>query len=237
MINGNHTIISIGVLMFIIQTGCYTTPLQAIPSTIPLDTESSRLTLLGPAEGESCSANILFLIPVRTDGSIYTAKAKALASTGKRGGVGLIDVSIDEDSAYGLFYNEKCTIVRGMLVGYKDSGARSRAPVEQETPAAEEAAPEAKPPALDPDVAKEKAIAMLKEQRSAVMSCLASSYIKSDITVGVEVAGDGSVTNTGIKENLPRTVKECVMNVLKSVRYPGSDESYRVDYTYSFKTP
>ncbi|NLN62648.1 MAG: hypothetical protein GX146_07180 [Myxococcales bacterium] len=99
--------------------GCYTHPLTAVASTIPIDFESQQLVYIGDVEGRACIRNVLFLLPLDRDASIDTAKKNALASIPPEQGnaIGLIDVSIDVESMSLFIYNRNCTIVRGKAVG------------------------------------------------------------------------------------------------------------------------
>jgi hypothetical protein len=59
---------------------------------------------MGKSKGEACSRNILFLIPLSLDSSIYTAA--------KNGDIELIS-TVDSEALFTGVYNSQCTIVRG----------------------------------------------------------------------------------------------------------------------------
>ncbi len=59
---------------------------------------------VGDLEGKACSRNILFLIPLGLDSSIYTAA--------KNGGISEIS-TVDQTSFISGLYNQSCTIVHG----------------------------------------------------------------------------------------------------------------------------
>ena len=59
---------------------------------------------LGDLEGKSCSRNILFIIPLGLDASIYTAA--------KSGGITEIS-TVDQTSFITGIFNQTCTIVHG----------------------------------------------------------------------------------------------------------------------------
>lgn len=54
--------------------------------------------------GEACQKNILFIIPLETDSTIYTAAQK--------GGIKNIS-TVDSEAFTSIIYNSQCTIVRG----------------------------------------------------------------------------------------------------------------------------
>ena len=67
----------------------------------PITATSNKI---GDIEGKSCSRNILFLIPLSLDASIYTAAKDA----------GISEIStVDQTAFYSGFYNQRCTIVHG----------------------------------------------------------------------------------------------------------------------------
>lgn len=67
----------------------------------PITATSNKV---GDLEGKACSRNILFLIPLSLDSTIYSAA--------KDGGISEIS-TVDQSAFYSGFYNQRCTIVHG----------------------------------------------------------------------------------------------------------------------------
>lgn len=67
----------------------------------PITATSNKV---GDLEGKSCSRNILFIIPLGVDASIYSAA--------KNGGISEIS-TVDQSSFFTGIYNQTCTIVHG----------------------------------------------------------------------------------------------------------------------------
>jgi hypothetical protein len=67
----------------------------------PITATSNKV---GDLEGKSCSRNILFIIPLGIDASIYSAA--------KNGGINEIS-TVDQSSLFTGLYNQTCTIVHG----------------------------------------------------------------------------------------------------------------------------
>lgn len=59
---------------------------------------------VGDVEGRACSRNIMFVIPLSLDSSIYSAAKDA----------GITEIStVDQSFFYSGIYNQRCTIVHG----------------------------------------------------------------------------------------------------------------------------
>lgn len=72
-----------------------------VSCSTPITATSNKL---GDVEGKACSRNILFLIPLSLDSTIYTAAKDA----------GITEIStVDQSSFYTGIYNQQCTIVHG----------------------------------------------------------------------------------------------------------------------------
>lgn len=67
----------------------------------PITATSNKV---GNSKGEACSRNILFIIPLSLDDSIYSAV--------KDGGLSLIS-TVDHHSFTSILYNSRCTVVHG----------------------------------------------------------------------------------------------------------------------------
>lgn len=67
----------------------------------PIGATSNKV---GDVEGKACSRNILFVIPLSLDSTIYTAAKNA----------GITEIStVDQSGFYTGIYNQTCTIVHG----------------------------------------------------------------------------------------------------------------------------
>lgn len=73
----------------------------ACSSTRPISATSNAVS---GSVGESCQKNILFIIPLETDSSIYSAA--------KKGGIKSIS-TVDAEYFTSIIYNSQCTVVRG----------------------------------------------------------------------------------------------------------------------------
>ncbi|HUU01562.1 MAG TPA: hypothetical protein VM425_08995 [Myxococcota bacterium] len=100
----------------LLATGCLT-PLLVAPSTTPLGNRPYQET--GKTVGESCTQSIFF-IPFSTDASLKTALDDARL---KVNADALVDVVVDVDSLYTLFYNRTCTVVHA--TGIRFSGQQA----------------------------------------------------------------------------------------------------------------
>ena len=67
----------------------------------PIAATSERV---GTAKGKACASNVLGIIPLSTDASIYKAA--------RSGGVKKI-ATVDFERFYSFVYNKACTVVRG----------------------------------------------------------------------------------------------------------------------------
>lgn len=67
----------------------------------PITATSNKV---GDVEGKACSRNILFIIPLSLDSTIYSAA--------KDGGISEIS-TVDQSAFYSGIYNQNCTIVHG----------------------------------------------------------------------------------------------------------------------------
>lgn len=214
---------------------------MAMPSTLPLDTTSEKLIVLGPATGRACQRDVLFVFPLESDSSIFTAKTRAMESLGARSPrpIALIDVSIDAEGFTTFIYNRHCTLIRGRAVGYVsgrevDALEPSQAPQPSARPAVHAAAhdhdytaaPKAPTAPLD-----------LSGQRPAVRACLAADETASDVTVEIRVQRAGRPSSMRITEPLSAPTYACMLSVFKGVKYPHAQNDYVLEQRYLADAP
>ena len=70
-------------------------------TTLPLTATAERI---GSAKGKACLSNLLGIIPLSTDASVYKAA--------RAGGVKKI-ATVDVEHFFTVIYNRRCTVVRG----------------------------------------------------------------------------------------------------------------------------
>jgi hypothetical protein len=91
---------------------CTVSPLQLVPSTTPI-TSNTSYTNLGPVEGSSCRFSLLFLPISFGNGGLQEAVTNALE---QQGADALINVAVDQTTTFLLLGLNSCTTVHGVAI-------------------------------------------------------------------------------------------------------------------------
>ncbi len=85
------------------------------PSTFRGGQDPESVRQLGAVEGRSCQVQVLYVLPRGERASTDQAIKDAL---GQIGGTGfLVDVSIDDESYFGIGYSKQCIVVHATAMG------------------------------------------------------------------------------------------------------------------------
>jgi hypothetical protein len=206
------------------STACTTvSPIQALASTIPIDTTNKQLVYIGNTEGRSCSSHLFFFIPLSSDASVFTSKNRALqAVPSSRRAVALIDVTIDESKTWYVIYGRTCTVVRGKAVAYQADSEPS--PAKPKSDANQRPKSDANQ-GLDTTV--------LKDRAPNVIACLGGSQTDGAVNVRLKVAKDGLPASLGIAEAFPEHVRLCILDALRGARFPAASADYVINHRYA----
>ena len=101
------------ILSSFLMVSCMVTPLQLVPSTTPI-TSNTSYTNLGPVEGSSCRFSLFFPPISFGSGGLYEAVNNALQSQG--GGDALINVAVDQNSTFLIVGLNSCTTIHGTAI-------------------------------------------------------------------------------------------------------------------------
>ena len=212
-------------------------PLQLLPSTIPLEPgmceAGSELV-----EGRACAVTFLYLLRWG-DSSVYSAKIKALATAQS---AGLVDVSVDIETSYNLFYTEQCTVVRGRALELERASPAKLVPPHRdyEAPARVTPVPIASGPDIDIEstamnMTPEMITRGIESIRGRVANCSDEDPTASGrVMVSVHTYPPGAVSSVTIATSPSKLLSACVIRILQRAQFSPTRAGASFDDTFEF---
>jgi hypothetical protein len=99
------------VAIFPLLSGCVSSPLQAVPSNVPI---AAPYKVIGKSKGSACQFRLFNVFPL-TGNHIQSAIDDALSYSS---GDALIGMTIDTRNEYYLLFSRSCTLVTGTAIAF-----------------------------------------------------------------------------------------------------------------------